>query len=211
MLQPYLKLTDTVTKNSPNVHLKNFCHTATLVVRAIIITYWKSAWKNTRETQIKFHVTEIIFTSVMGLSTTHKAEDPVKSVSQVRVFYQEPQSTAQPHSHWPANPTSFHYVHLRFCRSLCYTEEGDRDSSETFVDLSIYELTMRHIPDDGNLNQQCLRTSQHAHIKELIYNLEHASVKFKDRKRSLSRKKRPQRVVALEKQPQHEVLCCGCF
>jgi hypothetical protein len=71
---------------------------------------------------------------------------------------------------------------------LYYTEEGDRDSSENFVDLSIYELKMPHIPEDGNLHQQCLRTSHHAHMKALIYNLEHASVKLKDRKRSLSRK-----------------------
>jgi len=74
-----------------------------------------------------------------GLSTAYKAEDSVTSVSQERVFYQEPQSTAQRHSHWPANPTSFHYAHLQFSRSLSYTEEGDRDPSEGFVDLSIYE------------------------------------------------------------------------
>jgi len=24
-------------------------------------------------------------------------------------------------------------------------------------------------------------------------------------------KKRPQRILALEKQPQHKILCCGCF
>ena len=36
-------------------------------------------------------------------------------------------------------------------------------------------------------------------------------VKLKDRKLSLSRKKRSQRVVALEKQPQREVSCYGCF
>jgi len=90
------------------------------------------------------------------LSTAHKEEDPVKGVSQVRLFYQEPRSTAQRHSHWPANLTSFHYVHLHFSRSLCYNAEGNRDSSETFVDLSIHESAMRHIPDDGNPHQQCL-------------------------------------------------------
>ena len=37
-------------------------------------------------------------------------------------------------------------------------------------------------------------------------------VTLKDRKRSLSaKKKRPQRVVAFEKQPQREICCCGCF
>jgi len=36
-------------------------------------------------------------------------------------------------------------------------------------------------------------------------------VTLKDRKRSLSGKKRPQRVVALEKQLQREIACCGCF
>jgi hypothetical protein len=36
-------------------------------------------------------------------------------------------------------------------------------------------------------------------------------VTLKDRKRSMSGKKRPQRVVALEKQPQREMSCCGCF
>jgi hypothetical protein len=66
VIQPYLKLTSRMRKKSPNLHLKNFCHTATLVVRAIIISYWKSAWKNTRETQISFHMTEIMFTSVIG-------------------------------------------------------------------------------------------------------------------------------------------------
>jgi len=35
------------------------------------------------------------------------------------------------------------------------------------------------------------------------------NVKLKDRKRSLSGKKRPQRVVALEKKPQREILRCG--
>jgi hypothetical protein len=106
----------------------------------------------------------------------------------VRVFCQEPRSTAQPHSHWPANPTSFHYVHLHFSRSLYYTEVRDIDSSENFVDLSIYEFKMRHIPDDENLHQQCLRTSHHAHMRTLIYNFEHASVKLKDPKCSLRRK-----------------------
>jgi len=56
-----------VTKqNSPNLHFKHFCHTATLVVRAIIVTYWNSAWENTQEIQISFHVTEIIFISAIG-------------------------------------------------------------------------------------------------------------------------------------------------
>ena len=36
-------------------------------------------------------------------------------------------------------------------------------------------------------------------------------IKPKDRKRSLSGKKRPERVVALQKQPQRESSCCGCF
>ena len=36
-------------------------------------------------------------------------------------------------------------------------------------------------------------------------------VKLKDRKRSLSGKKRPLHVVALEKQPQRKILRCGCF
>jgi len=36
-------------------------------------------------------------------------------------------------------------------------------------------------------------------------------VTLKDRKRSLSGKKNPQRVVALEKQLQREIACCGCF
>jgi len=35
---------------------------------------------------------------------------------------------------------------------------------------------MRHIPDEGTLHQQCLRTSHHAHMKELIYNLMHAFI-----------------------------------
>jgi len=30
-------------------------------------------------------------------------------------------------------------------------------------------------------------------------------------KTHIKRKKRPQRVVALEKQPQREIACCGCF
>jgi hypothetical protein len=47
--------------------------------------------------------------------------------------------------------------------------------------------------DDGNL------------LGESMY------VKLKDRKRSLSRKKLSQHVVALEKQPQREISCCGCF
>jgi hypothetical protein len=34
-------------------------------------------------------------------------------------------------------------------------------------------------------------------------------VKLKDRKNSLSGKKRPQRLVALQEQPQREILRCG--
>ena len=40
--------------------------------------------------------------------------------------------------------------------------------------------------------------------------LQSVCVKFKDRKSSLSVKK-PQRVVALEKQPQGKILRCGCY
>ena len=36
-------------------------------------------------------------------------------------------------------------------------------------------------------------------------------VTLKARKRSLSGKNLPQQVVALEKQPQREISCCGCF
>ena len=35
--------------------------------RAAVITYLNSAWKNTYETQISFHVTKIMFTSVFIL------------------------------------------------------------------------------------------------------------------------------------------------
>jgi len=36
-------------------------------------------------------------------------------------------------------------------------------------------------------------------------------VKLKYQKGSLNEKKRPQRVVALQKEPQREISCCGCF
>jgi hypothetical protein len=39
----------------------------------------------------------------------------------------------------------------------------------------------------------------------------HTCVKLKDRKRSLSGKKRQQRVMALQKQPQCEILRCGSY
>jgi len=55
-----------VTKNSSNLHFKNVYHTTTFVVRAITITYWNSARKNTRETQISFNATEIMFTIAIG-------------------------------------------------------------------------------------------------------------------------------------------------
>ena len=45
----------------------------------------------------------------------------------------------------------------------------------------------------------------------LIECIHGAYVKLKDRKRSLSRKKRPQRVVSLEKQLQREILRCGSY
>jgi hypothetical protein len=57
----------TTNLNSRKLHFKKFCHTKTVGDRATLTTYLNSAWRNTWETQISFHVTVVVFTSETGM------------------------------------------------------------------------------------------------------------------------------------------------
>ena len=50
--------------DSLKLRFKKFCHINAVDAREILVTYLNLACKNTRETQISFHVTKIVFADV---------------------------------------------------------------------------------------------------------------------------------------------------